>query len=104
MLYLHSDFFEYEPISKEIKDAEDNISKSKVRLEDLVVTFIAVEHGDDESIAKAAADQIKKYLETVKSKRLLIYPYAHLSSDLAAPMTAVEIIKLIERIAKVSLS
>ena len=100
MLYLHSDFFEYEPISKEIKDAEDNISKSKVRLEDLVVTFIAVEHGDDESIAKAAADQIKKYLETVKSKRLLIYPYAHLSSDLASPKDAYELLKLTEGMTK----
>ena len=53
MLNLHSDFIEYEPISKEIKDAEENISQSKVRYEDLVVTFIAVEHGDDESVAKA---------------------------------------------------
>ena len=56
MLNLHSDFIEYEPISKEIKEAEHNISGSKVRYEDLVVTLIAVENGDDESIAKAAVD------------------------------------------------
>ena len=104
LLQLHSDFIEYEPVAKEIKDAEENVSKSKVRLEDLVVVFIAVENDDDESVANIAVDEIKKYLDTVKSKRLLIYPYAHLSSNLAAPMTAVEIIKLIERIAKVSLS
>jgi len=100
LLHLHSDFIEYEPISKEIKDAEENISGSKVRFEDLVVTFIAVEHGDDESIAKAAVDEIKKYLDTVKSKKILIYPYAHLSSDLASPKYAYELLKLTERMAK----
>lgn len=100
LLHLHSDFIEYEPISKEIKDAEENISGSKVRFEDLVVTFIAVEHGDDESIAKAAVDEIKKYLDTVKSEKVLIYPYAHLSSDLASPKYAYELLKLTERIAK----
>src|SRR5215210_781055 len=100
LLHLHSDFIEYEPISKEIKDAEENISGSKVRFEDLVVTFIAVEDGDDESIAKAAVDEIKKYLDTVKSKKVLIYPYAHLSSDLASPKYAFELLKLTERIAK----
>jgi threonyl-tRNA synthetase len=99
MLNLHSDFIEYEPISKEINDAEENISGSKVRFEDLVVTFIAVERGDDESIAKAAVDEIKKYLDTVKSKRLLIYPYAHLSSDLASVKDAYELLKLTERMA-----
>jgi threonyl-tRNA synthetase len=100
LLHLHSDFIEYEPISKEIKDAEENISGSKVRFEDLVVTFIAVEHGDDESIAKAAVDEIKKYLDTVKSKKILIYPYSHLSSDLASPKYAYELLKLTERMAK----
>jgi threonyl-tRNA synthetase len=100
MLHLHSDFIEYEPVSKEIKDAEEIISGSKVRLEDLVVTFIAIEQGDDESIAKAAVDEIKKYLDTVGSKKILLYPYAHLSSDLAPPKYAYDLLKLTERMAK----
>jgi len=103
LLQLHSDFIEYEPIEKEIKDAEDIASKSKVRLEDLVVAFVAVENGDDESVAKAAVDEIKKYLGTVKSSRLLVYPYAHLSSDLAPPVAAVGIIKSVEDFAKASI-
>jgi threonyl-tRNA synthetase len=102
LLQLHSDFIEYEPVAKEIKDAEENVSKSKVRLEDLVVVLVAIENDDDESVANIAIDEIKKYLDTVKSNRLLIYPYAHLSSNLAAPATAVKIIKSIERIAKES--
>src|ERR687888_425526 len=100
LLQLHSDFIEYEPISKEIKDAEENVSKTKVRLEDLVVTLIAIEVNDDKDIANNAVNEIKKYMDTVKSNRLLIYPYAHLSSSLASPATAAEIIKSVEDISK----
>ena len=104
LLQLHSEFIEYEPIEKEIRDAEDLVSKSKVRLEDLVVVFIAIENGDDESVAKAAVDVIRKYLDTLKSSRLLVYPYAHLSSDLAPPSVAAGIIKSVESFAKGSIS
>ncbi|HEX2471909.1 MAG TPA: threonyl-tRNA synthetase editing domain-containing protein, partial [Nitrososphaera sp.] len=93
LLQLHSDFIEYEPIEKEIRDAEEIMLKSKIRLEDLVVAFVAVENRDDESVARIAVDEIKKYLDMVKSSRLLIYPYAHLSSDLAPPTLAIDIIK-----------
>lgn len=104
LLQLHTDFIEYEPIEKEIKDAEDIVRPSKIRLEDLVVVFVAVENLDDESIAKMAVDEIKKYLEIVKSTRLLIYPYAHLSSDLAPPTLAIDIIKSLESLAKGSIN
>jgi len=104
LLQLHTDFIEYEPIEKEIRDAEDIVRPSKIRLEDLVVVFVAVENLDDESIARMAVDEIKKYLEIVKSTRLLIYPYAHLSSDLAPPTLAIDIIKSLESFAKGSIN
>jgi threonyl-tRNA synthetase len=103
LLQLHSDFIEYEPIEKEIRDAEEIALKSKIRLQDLVVAFVAVENRDDESVAKMAVDEIKKYLDTVKSSRLLVYPYAHLSSDLAPPALAIDMIKSVESFAKESI-
>jgi threonyl-tRNA synthetase len=103
-LQLHSDFIEYEPIVKEIKEfAEENVSKSKVRLEDLVVTLVAIEEGDNEKLARLAVNVIKKYMDTVKSRNLIIYPYSHLSSNLASPIVAFELLKSIERIAKESI-
>lgn len=103
-LQLHSDFIEYEPIVKEIKEfAEENVSKSKIRLEDLVVTLVAIEEGDNEKLAMLAVNIIKKYMETVKSRKLIIYPYSHLSSNLASPIVAFELLKSIERIAKESI-
>ncbi len=100
LLQLHSDFVEYQPIAKEIREAEENVSSSKVRFEDLVVSLVAIENGDDENLAKIAVNEIERYLATVKSKRLLIYPYAHLTSDLALPERALEVILSIEKFAK----
>lgn len=100
LLQLHSDFIEYEPIEKEIRDAEEISSRSRMRFEDLVVAFVAVESGDDESVASAAASEIKKYLDSVKVNRLLVYPYAHLSSDLAPPSVAAGLVKALEAAAK----
>jgi threonyl-tRNA synthetase len=100
LLQLHSDFVEYQPIAKEIKEAEENASTSKVRLEEVVVTFVAVENGDDENLARAAVNEIGNYLATVKGKRLLIYPYAHLTSDLASAEQALKILISIEKFAK----
>ncbi|HET7148091.1 MAG TPA: threonine--tRNA ligase [Candidatus Nitrosopolaris sp.] len=100
LLQLHTDFVEYQPIGREIREAEENVSGNKVRFEDLVVTLVAIENGDDENLARIAVNEIERYLATVKSKRLLIYPYAHLSSDLALPVRALEVIMSIEKFAK----
>jgi threonyl-tRNA synthetase len=104
LLQLHSDFIEYEPIEKEIRDAEEVVITTKIRLEDLVVAFVAVENRDDKSVARMAVDEIKKYLDTVKSSRLLVYPYAHLSSDLAPPAVAIDVIKSVESFARESIN
>jgi threonyl-tRNA synthetase len=100
LIQLHSDFIEYTPVRKEIEQAEENISSNKVRLEDLVVILAAIEKGDNEIVVREAVDEIRKYLNVVKSKKLLIYPYAHLSSNLAAPEEALALLKLFEDTAK----
>ncbi len=102
ILQLHSNFIEYEPIEKEIASAEE-IEKKRVRLEDIVVVFVAVENEDDENVAKTAVDEIKKSLSNLKCNKLLIYPYAHLSSNLASPSTALSVIKSMESFAKDSI-
>lgn len=100
LLQLHSDFIEYEPISKEIDQAEEYAPTGKIRLEELVVSLVSVEKGDDEAITRSAVNEIERYLDKVKSRRLLIYPYAHLTSELASPEIAVAVIRSIEKIAR----
>lgn len=99
ILQLHSDFIEYKPIKKEVAIAEE-AEKKATRLEDLVVLFTSVEEGDDEAVAKRAVDEVKAALEKLGAKRILIYPYAHLSSNLAKPSNALKILKVMEKYAK----
>ncbi len=88
---LHSDFIEYEPVSKEITFAEEGISFGKKRFENVIVIFSAVESEDDENVILDASNEISEYANLVKCDQILIYPYAHLSSDLAPPQFSYEI-------------
>jgi len=99
ILQLHSDFIEYKPLKKEVAMAEE-AEKKATRLEDLVVLFTSVEEGDDETVAERAIDEVKAVLEKLKNNRILIYPYAHLSSNLAKPSNALRILNAMEKYAK----
>jgi len=96
VLLLHSDFIEYQPISKEVQAAEDIQSKSTKKIDEVIVALIAVEKDDDESIIDDVCRELKTYGETIKCDNLLIYPYAHLSSDLASHSTAQALLISIE--------
>ncbi|MBX5328115.1 MAG: threonine--tRNA ligase [Candidatus Bathyarchaeota archaeon] len=99
ILQLHSNFIEYKPVQKEIAMAEE-AEKKIVRLEELVVLFTAVEESDNTVVAKKAVDEVYAFLEKLKVNRIIIYPYAHLSSNLAKPTEALKIVKAMESYAK----
>jgi len=95
ILQLHCDNISYEATKKEIKSAED-IEPKPVSIDEVVVCFVAIENGDDNNVALDAISQIKESMQKIGCKKLLLYPYAHLSSDLAAPSTALSLLKLME--------
>lgn len=96
ILQLHCDSIEYTPTKKEIKSAEENVALQTTRLEELVVAFVAVEKDDDSSVAQDAISQIQNSMEKIGCKKLLLYPYAHLSSNLALPSVAISLLKEME--------
>ena len=100
ILQQHLDFIEYEPIGKEISAAEEIPDKKKQRYEEIVALFVSVEPGDDDEVAKKAVEGTKSFLEKLKVKRIIIYPYAHLSSNLARPKDALEVLKTMESMAR----
>ena len=93
ILQLHCDSIEYTPTKKEIKSAEE-IEPKKIRIEEVVVCFTAVEEGDDSDIAKNAIAEIQESMKKIGCNKLLLYPYAHLSSKLASPGTGLKILKI----------
>ena len=97
VLQLHCDSIEYTPTKKEIKSAEE-IEPKSTRIDEVVVCFIAVEKDDDSNIAKNAIIEIQETMKKVGCNKLLLYPYAHLSSDLASPGTGLKILKEMQEI------
>ena len=92
ILQLHCDSIEYTPTKKEIKSAEE-IEPKKTRIKEVVVCFTAIEEDDDSSVAKNAIIDIQKSMKQIGCNKLLLYPYAHLSSNLASPGTGLKILK-----------
>jgi len=98
LLLIHSDFIEYEVKDKAIKNPEEIKIKTD-RLEEALTAFTAVEKIDEKSphlAVSQAVSEIEKTALQLKAKNIMIYPYAHLSSDLASPKKAQEILIEIE--------
>jgi len=95
ILQLHCDNITYEPTKKEIQSAEE-IDPKSVSIDEVVVCFVAVEKDDNDDIAKDAISQIQESMKKIGCQKLLLYPYAHLSSNLASPSTALSLLKLME--------
>ncbi|MDE1844977.1 MAG: threonine--tRNA ligase [Thaumarchaeota archaeon] len=96
ILQLHCDYVEYTPVKKEIKSAEELEPQSK-RFEEIVVAFVAVEESDNEDVAKRAINEISESMKKIGCTKLLLYPYAHLSSKLASPSTALLLLQEMEK-------
>ena len=73
-------------MNKEIKEAEDNISKEKKRIENTIVILMSIEKNDNnEQIINDFIKEVKVYIEKIKCNSVLLYPYSHLSSNLESP-------------------
>ncbi len=94
ILLLHSDYIEYE-VKKKTKLAEPFEGKGE-RVDEALVVFISVEKGDTEDTALKAVEEITDVARKVNAEKVVLYPYAHLSSNLADPETAVKLLKFME--------
>ncbi|MCW4023560.1 MAG: threonine--tRNA ligase [Candidatus Bathyarchaeota archaeon] len=99
ILQLHSNSIVFVPVEKEISIAEE-AEKKETRVEEVVVLFTAVEEGDNTEMAQKAINDVRAFLGKLKVNKILIYPFAHLSSKLSQPNEALKIIKAMETYAK----
>ena len=92
ILQLHCDSIEYTPTKKEIQIAEDIPNLATVSIQQVVVAFISIEKNDASETIHNAVSQIRSSMKNVGCNKLLLYPYAHLSSNLAPPKTALSLL------------
>jgi threonyl-tRNA synthetase len=96
VLLLDVESIGYELVKPEASIYEDSDEKS-VKVEDAIVMMLSVEKDDDESTADKAFADVRKVMAQLKRTNLVVYPYAHLSNDLADPKSAMQIIDKIYR-------
>ncbi len=100
LLFIHSDYIEYEAKQKTRVAEPIDESRKRERIEEVLVAFVAVEREDEinarYAVEKALEETISVF-NKVGAERIVLYPYAHLSSELASPEMSMEILKAMER-------
>ena len=91
ILLLHSNYIEFQAIKKEIDIAEETDTDIK-RYEDVVVLFTCLESQDDETTIKNSISEIKSSLDNLNCNRVVVYPYSHLSDNLANASKAISLL------------
>lgn len=100
ILLIHADSFSYEVREKAIDHPEPLTSdRAKGFFNEVLVVFVSVEKGDELNIGEivdSASKSIIDVAERVGAKSIVLYPYAHLSSNLAPPKVAIDILVRLE--------
>jgi len=99
ILTLHSDFIEFEAKKKAIKEPEP-LKNKKEKINECLVVFISVEKRDEsspENAAKNLIKNIKDIASQVKEKRIVLYPYVHLTNSPSSPKTALQVLDSAEK-------
>ena len=96
ILTLHCDYIKFKAEKKALKSAEPVDSKQVEVKDNPLVVLTAIESGDSDSEVSDSIKAIKTTAKEVKAKSIVLYPYAHLSSNLANPETALKLLKQAE--------
>ncbi len=104
ILLIHADKFSYhvtEKTSAVSKLTELDESQLKGGCGESLVAFMAVEKSDEkgiESVTKQAAATIADQAKQLSVKTIMLYPYAHLSSELSSPRVATKVLARIREL------
>jgi threonyl-tRNA synthetase len=100
-MLIHADRFLYEVTDRtSVADFTDGLppDQRSAQVDEVLVAFISVEKPDEaavQGVAERAAAEIRAVADKVGAARVMVYPYAHLSSDLARPQAAAAAIEAI---------
>jgi threonyl-tRNA synthetase len=97
ILSIHADYIRYKA-TKKTRCAEE-ISRKADTMDDCVVLFACVEKLDEINpavVISSAEKSVRERLDKLKVRRVMVFPYAHLTSALGSPSTALAILKGLE--------
>ncbi len=101
ILALHCDYIKFKPLKKALKSIDPLSEKEKQEknIKEVLVILTAVEKGDSDikQIVEKLVKNILEIAQKVNAKNIVLYPYAHLSSQLASPDIAVKVLEEAEK-------
>ncbi len=96
LLLIHARRFSYRVVEKSFEEAEE-AGAGGGEFNNALVIFTTVENGDDLNVVKKAVNEVVDAVNVVKPTEVVVYPYAHLSSNLAPPLKALEVLELLSK-------
>ncbi|WP_158055838.1 threonine--tRNA ligase [Halorussus halophilus] len=100
LLFIHSDYLEFETTTEAGEDlAETEGVPMEGRMEDCVTVFVSVEREDEsdlDAVVENATDELRDVADQLNTRNVVLYPYAHLSEDLAGPDSAKTVLRNLE--------
>jgi threonyl-tRNA synthetase len=97
ILCLHADYIKFKALKKALKKIQDISEEEKKEklIKEVLVVLTAVEKNDSDvkNVVLKTVEEIKKIAEQINVKNVVLYPYAHLSSELGSPDLAVKILE-----------
>ena len=98
LLLVHADYLNYQ-IREKAKFAEEVPSAKRVGgMRNPLIAFACAETVDEKSgdVIEKTADEIRGVATKVKAQNIVLFPFAHLSDDLASPEIAIQILKCVK--------
>ncbi len=92
LLFWHADYIKVKPLKEALKEKDEKIEIEEFN-EPLVV-LLSIEKGDEKYVDFIIKEILEVY-EKVGARSIVLYPYAHLSSNLEKPSKAREILNKI---------
>ncbi len=103
-MLIHADPFVLEVTERtSVAGLVDDIATvgTHARIDEALLAFTAVEKADESdgpAVARQPAAKIRTTVDKVCATRVMVYPYAHLSADLAAPRPAAQVVEEIAEV------
>ena len=101
ILSLHCDYIKFKPLKKALRQPEELSERrqGEIVVDNPLVLMIAVEKQDESNpdLVKRLIKEVKELTKQVKADKLVLYPYAHLSSSLSKPDFALKTLEEAEK-------
>ena len=99
ILSIHARSFSYKVVEKAVEEFEPlNQANVEGTFENSLVVFLSIEADDTVDLVEEASSEILNISNQVKPSIIVLYPYAHLSSQLALPHKAIEVLNALYKV------